>query len=310
MKRVITVLALVSLASLVFAQDEEEKSPWKQGVTLSLNFNNTGFSNYWQGGGANAIGIGGLVNMYADYNKGKFQWANTLDLAYGRTKVGDQPFLKSDDRIELNSKAGYKLQPKLLAGVLLNFRTQFDLGFNGGIPDDPNTPANSTNIISRAFNPAYLNLGLGLDWQPSENTSIAFAPLNAKLTIVGNEALRPLYVPAEDIGKAVRFELGTNLLVKYRRQIAENVTYQTSANFFSNYLNNFGNVDVNWDQLFSFKVNKFVTTTFATTLIYDDDIKFALVDDQGMPTGSVGPRTQFRHVLSIGFTYNLGDKKE
>ena len=309
MKHLLTLLALIACATFTFAQGEDE-GPWKKGVTFSLNFNNTGFSSYWQGGGANAVGFGGLVNLYADYNKGKFQWANTLDMAYGRTKVGAQPFLKSDDRFELTSKAGIKLNPKLLAGALMSFRTQFDLGFNGGVPDNFTTPSESGNIISRALNPAYLNLGLGLDWQPSENTSISFAPLNAKITIVGNELLRPNYMPLADIGSSTRFELGANLLVKYRRQIAENIAYQTSANFFSNYLENFGNVDVNWDQLFSFKVNKFISTTFATSLIYDDDIKFALIDDNGNPTGALGPRTQFRHVLSIGFVYNLGDKKE
>ncbi|MFK7971514.1 MAG: DUF3078 domain-containing protein [Bacteroidia bacterium] len=310
MKRLFTILALIAMTGFAFAQDTETTGPWTKGSTLSLNFTNTGFSNYWQGGGANAIGIGGLVNLYADYNKGKFQWANTLDMAYGRTKVGDQPFLKSDDRIELNSKAGVKLQEKLLGGLFLNFRTQFDLGFDGGIPNNTVEPGTSTNIISRLFNPAYLNLGLGLDWQPNANTSIAFAPINAKFTIVGDEALRPLYVPLADIGSAVRTELGANLGVKYRRDLAENVAYQTSANFFTNYLENFGNVDVNWDQLFSFKVNKFLSTTFATSLIYDDDIRFALVDDNGVATGATGPRTQFRHVLSIGFVYSLGDKKE
>ena len=302
MKSFIHIAFLLFGITCLSAQDATK--PWQRGGVLTVNFSNTGFGNYWQSGGINTIAVNGLANLFADYEKNKFQWRNTLDLAYGQSKLGKASFLKSDDRIEFNSKAGRKLTDKLLASAMLGFRTQFDEGRDFSNPDV------AAPLISQTFAPAFINLGLGLDYQPNKDISIFFAPINNKTTIVSIERLRPLYFPKDNLDKAVRYELGTNLGLKLRKPIAENVTYSTTANFFSNYLKNFGRVDVNWDQLLTFQINKFLATTFTTSLIYDDDIRFAVDrNEDGTPDGT-GARTQFKHVLGIGLTYGLGDEKK
>ena len=75
---------------------------------------------------------------------------------------------------------------------------------------------------------------------------------------------------------------------------------------FSNYLNNPQNIDVNWETLIQFKVNKYISATLSTHLIYDDDIDIAVFDDAGEQTGK-GPRLQFKEVLGIGFAYKFPD---
>ncbi len=55
--------------------------------------------------------------------------------------------------------------------------------------------------------------------------------------------------------------------------LMENVSMITTADFFTPYSSQFGNVDVNWDVLISMKINKFLSATINTTLKYDNDVK-------------------------------------
>ena len=310
MKKFILILgASICLFSTAMAQ-EADTSVWKTGGLFTANFTNTGFGTYWQGGGIKSIAVTGLLNIFADKETKKTKWQNSLDLAYGAVSQGESDFIKSDDRIDFNSKLGYKLTKNLLASILLNFRTQFDVGFEfpEGQFEADGTPVR--NFISQTFSPAYFNLGLGFDYQPNEDLSIYFAPISGKGTIVADTSLTGRYLPAEFIGKKARAEMGAFLNIKYRKKIMENVTIQSKADFFGNYIDNLGNIDVNWETLLNFQVNKYIAASFFTHLIYDDDIRFEVQDPAtNMPYATKRPRTQFKHVLSIGLTYGFGVKK-
>ncbi|MCI4666579.1 MAG: DUF3078 domain-containing protein [Bacteroidia bacterium] len=305
MKKVFSILIAMMLLGVTFAQ-ENDTTYWKKGAVGTIGFTNTGYSTFWQAGALPSQSI--LVNFNANayYTKDKISWQNDLALAYGLLRQGEAdntPFLKNADRIEFTSKLGYKLAKKLLLSTQLNFRSQFAPGYEF----DPAFPTNvdSANLISRFLSPAYLNLGVGLDYQYDEHLSIYYAPLNAKVTIVSDENLRALYIPQDITTGPTRFELGSNLTVKYNREVFENVQFKTVANFFANYLQNFGNVDVNWETLTTAKVNSWLAINFATNLIYDDDIKFVIERDEEGNATKTGPRTQFQHILSVGLTYTF-----
>lgn len=300
MKKLAILLSLLALGATLSAQ-EADTSYWKKSGVATLNFTNTGFSPYWQAGGIPSVSLGGLVNLAGNYEKANITWSNTLDLGYGVIRQGgaDAGWRKNDDRIELTSKFGSKINDKLSASSLLNFRTQFAPGVTF------NSAGEVQDTISRFLAPAFINLGVGIDYKPSADFSLYYAPINGKVTIVSDTAFSLLYMPADFQGKNARFELGSFLNVKFKKTLMTNVILQSKADFFMNYLTNFGNVDVNWENLIAFQVNKYITTSFFTHLIYDDDIRFAIVDDAGQPTGRTGPRTQFKHVLSIGLTYKF-----
>lgn len=87
----------------------------------------------------------------------------------------------------------------------------------------------------------------------------------------------------------------------------ENVDFATKLELFSNYLNSPGNIDVNWDVLLAMKVNKYITASITTTLIYDHDIDiptYKTINGEQSVIG-FGPKTQFREVLAIGFSYKF-----
>jgi hypothetical protein len=88
--------------------------------------------------------------------------------------------------------------------------------------------------------------------------------------------------------------------------VAKNVVLDHNLALYTDYLNNFGNIDVNWQITAKFKVNEFISATLLAHIIYDDDIKFDTVqDDNGTVIEPGVPRIQFRQQLGIGVNYKF-----
>lgn len=283
--------------------------PWQVGGVISINGQQVSLTN-WAAGGNNSISVGGLVNVFAKYKKGKTTWDNNLELGYGVIKQGDnKQWWKNDDKIQFSSKFGRQIKKSWYATALGDFRTQFTDGYN--YPND-------SIYISRFMAPGYALAALGFDYKPNDNFSAFIAPVTGKFTFVNDATLAQAGAFGVDkeisytdsTGKHVtqkykthREEFGAYLKVQYQTKVMENITFQTVLELFSNYLNNPQNVDVNWSTLTTFKVNKFISATLATQLIYDDDIK--VLRNTGDQKGTVGPDIQFKQVLGVGFTYKF-----
>jgi len=74
----------------------------------------------------------------------------------------------------------------------------------------------------------------------------------------------------------------------------------TKLNLFSNYLEEPGNIDVNWDLMLNMKVNDWLSASLIMNLIYDHDIDIAVDDNNDGVLEGLGPRTQFKEVLGVG----------
>ena len=234
---------------------------------------------------------------------------NNLELGYGVIKQGDnKQWWKNDDKIQFSSKFGRQLKKSWYATALGDFRTQFADGFN--YPND-------SVYISRFMAPGYALAAIGFDYKPNDHFSAFIAPVTGKFTFVNDDSLarygafgvqKEIRDPSQG-GKITqnykthREEFGAYLKVQYQTKVMENITFQTVLELFSNYLNNPQNVDVNWTTLTTFKVNKFISATLATQLIYDDDIK--VLRNAGDQKGTIGPDVQFKQVLGVGFTYKF-----
>lgn len=251
------------------------------------------------------------MNLFANYKKDKWTWDNSFDGAYGLTSIGDNAiFQKTDDRIEINSKLG-RTTPVVNTfwAAMFTFRTQWDAGY-----DYASTPS---PLISDPFAPAYILLGLGIDYKPSDGFSAYISPATSKTTIVDNKRLADagafgvegatydaLGVKTAD-GEQIRYEVGGFVKVQYSKEVMKNVKLSTRADFFSSYLNNPQNIDVNWETLIAMKINSFLSASITTNLIYDDDIKVEVDrNDDGIIDGK-GPRTQFKEVFSLGIQYQF-----
>jgi hypothetical protein len=295
MKHIIAATVLLTTVSAaVFSQDADTVRPWTTGGVFSLNVAQSSFTN-WAAGGQNSVALNGLVNLTASYKKGKSAWDNVLTIGYGKMnqKGSDLGWVKTDDRIDLQSKYGRKATEKWYYSALFSFKTQIAPGYNY-----PNT----TDKISDFLAPGYVLFSLGMDYKPSPAFSAFFSPVTSKNTIVRDAYLSSIGAFAVEPGKKFRAEFGAyaNLMFK-KDEIIKNVSLMSKLDLFSNYLHNPQNVKVSWENLLVLKVNKFISATVNTLLVYDDDILIMTPEDE------VGrPRTQFKEVIGVGFTYKFG----
>ena len=296
-------------AILSLGQTPDSLKLWKKGGAGTLNFAQTALSN-WAAGGENSFSATALFNLFANYKKDKTSWENTFDATYGMQQSGKDALRKSDDKIDFTSKVGHQTSKKWSVAMMLNFKSQFTQGYN--YPND-------SIVISDFLSPAHILLATGMDFKPNDNFSFLLSPVTGKVTIVNNQTLadagaygvdKALFDTAGVMtadGKKIRYEFGALVAIKYKKEVAKNIAFSTKVDFFSNYFNNPQNVDINWDVLISMKVNKFVSASISTMLIYDHDTPVPIYQDiAGVKTQvGAGPRTQFKEVFAIGFSYKF-----
>lgn len=303
MKKTITLIAMALLVStMAIAQTTEAEAAlkkekldlpdgWQKGGLFSIGFNQLSLTN-WAAGGQNSLSGNSLINLFADYKKESLTWNSSLDLGYGLMKQGKDKVIKTDDKIDLLSKAGMRATHKWYYAALLNLKTQMTPGYN--YPND-------SVEISKFLAPAYLLGALGMDYVPNENFTMFLAPVTGKITIVNDQVLADAGAFGVEPGKKSRSEFGGYIRALYKRNITENIAFQTKADFFSNYLNEPQNIDVNWETLLLMKAGKFITISFATHLIYDADILFDVKEDG---TGEES-KVQFKQLLGVGLSYKF-----
>ena len=277
---------------------------WKKGGVISLSLAQTSLSN-WAAGGQNSLALNGIFSAFANYKMGRSAWDNNLDLGYGILKQGKNGIvMKTDDKIDLLSKYGRQAFKNIYYAALLNFRTQMSPGYK--YPD-------TDNKISDFFAPAYLLLAAGIDYKPNAWFTAFFAPLTAKFTFVTDKTLSDAGAFGVKPGETTRSEIGGYIRAAFSKndfkdEFLKNVSFTTKIDLFSNYRDNPQNIDVTWENLVALKVNKYINVNFNTVLIYDDNIKVP-VDRNGNgefePTEAPGPRTQFKEILGVGFSYNF-----
>ena len=291
MKTFKPLILLFFTCSGLIAQEARDTSYWKVTGQASVNISQVSFSN-WIGGGKNSVSGVGLFDLNAIYEKDKIQWNNTFKAGYGLLKEEEDQVVKTDDKLELNSKLGVQINnERLLYSTFVNFLTQFANGYKY-----PNT----TDKISTLFAPAYLTVATGFDYQPSEQFSLFFTPLSGKFTFVTDEVLSDAGAFGVDPGKKARAELGATIKSEFKTPVVKNVNLATSLSLFSNYFNNPQNIDVNWDVALNMKINDFLSANLLTNLVYDHDV-LVPVDNEG----NTGRRIQFKQLFGVGLSYKF-----
>ena len=294
-KRIAAIATVLLLTAASIAHTEEVKDLWKLGGNLGLNFSNVSLSN-WNGGGKNTVSITGSLGAFGNYSGKSSEWSNMLDVGYGVTKLGDLEFRKSDDKLIFISKYGYKATESLSYSSLLDFRTQFNYGYNF----DKRNPLDSTLYlkISAPMAPAYLNVGIGMNYKPADYLQIMLSPVANRLIIVLDEELSNKGAFGVDKGKKIKSELGSSFNAIFKKEIFQNVVLQSRLNLFSSF-SHFDKVVVNSESVINMKINSFLSATISADIIYDHNVKVVRDD------GTTGPAMQFRNVLGIGFSYMI-----
>lgn len=271
---------------------------WKNENTITLAINESAFVN-WNAGGNNSIA--GVVNVaiIRKYQKLFTLWNNEIFLNYGLNQNEERGLRKTDDNIQLNSTFGYRRDTlsNWYYTAKLNFKTQFTNGYKYPNTEDP---------ISKFFAPAYLFFGAGTEYNlKKEKLSVYISPVTFKSTFVFDDDLSNDGAFGVDPGKRSRIEFGFFTESSWEKKVMKNVIMINRLGLYTDYINNFGNIDVNWMVDFQFKVNKWIKANLGTHLIYDDDIKYKEDTNGDGNLETLGPRIQFKQVLNIGFSLSF-----
>ncbi len=303
MKKVLLSALAFSFAIATLAQEEQPQG-WTHKGNIGLNFGQSSYTN-WAAGGQNTINGQGLFNYEIRYKKGNFKWDNTLNTALGYSIYDfNRKPIKTDDKIEFTSMAGLKASEHLNYSTELAFRSQFANGFD--------YTKDSTQYISKFLAPAYISLGIGIEWVPNTHFSLYFSPITGRMTIVNDDYLASIGafgVNSLDVNDTtqhakspkIRYEFGARTVAKFQYPLAKNIDFNSKLELFSNYLNHPERIDVDWQNMLVLKVNDWLNCNLATHLIYDYDIPF--YDTEGLKIE--GSKVQFKEVLAIGFMINL-----
>ncbi len=269
---------------------------WKQGGMYNFNLAQSSLSNWAAGGDNFNMAINTYFNYYAYYQKPRQSWDNNVDLNLGFVQSTSLGGRKNDDRVDILSKYGYRIDTTgmwYLSG-LFNFRSQFFDGYSFS--------GSNSNFTSSLLSPAYIILSAGLDFKPNNTFSVFFSPLTSRTTLVLNNKLSNLGSYGVPVGKKINRETGLFVTVNYSNTIAPNITYKGRADFFSNYYEKPENINLYMTNMFTFKINKYFSATYSLDLMYDDKIKI-------FGPLKKSPGLQLKSIIGIGYLKTLQVKK-
>ena len=246
--------------------NDTTKKTWKTGAIFSFNLSQASLSNWAAGGDNFALSFNAYVHAHAFYKKDRNSWDNSVDVNLGYLKTTSIGARKTDDRIDVLSKYGYALNPKLNLSGLFNFRSQFFKGYNY---NSDGTKIYASNILA----PAYVLLSLGLDYHPAKGLSIFVSPVTSRWVIVKDDSLKAQGAYGVDTGKTFKNEIGAFITVNYTTNLNKIVSYTGRLDMFSNYKHNPQNIDFYMTNLFVAKLSRVLSASWSLDLIYDDDVK-------------------------------------
>lgn len=281
---------------------------WITKNTIGLDINQMAFVN-WSAGGNSSIS--GLLKgaFLRKYQKENIKWNNELFFRYGLNMQEGNGIRKTDDLLQLNITFGHRKDSlsHWYQSAKFNFNTQFSNGY---------AYPNTQKAISKPFAPAYFFLGVGSEYvNKHQKLAIYLSPLTMKSTLVldqnlANQGAFGVTKATLDTngniitpGKKSKTELGVLVTSTIKKEVIKNIVLENRLNLYSDYLNNFGNIDVDWQLQLDLLVNKHVRANIGLHLLYDDDIKSKKeIDNQQV---ILGPKIQLKQALGVGFVYQF-----
>lgn len=285
---------------------QDSISNWEKKNAVGFDISQIAFMNWSAGGNTSISGLlkGDFSRKYSNEN---IKWLNELILRYGVNKQDGVELRKTDDAFQLNSTFGYRKDTvsNWYHSAKFNFNTQFTNGYSY-----PNTD----KAISKPFAPAYLFLGIGAEYvNKVKKYSLYLSPLTQKTTMVLDQTLadqgsfgvdKATYDANGNLiskGKKSKNELGALVSGIHKNEVYKNITLENKLSLYSDYINNFGNIDVDWQMSVDLTVNEYVRANIGSHLLYDDDIKAKEEIDGKQVT--LGPKVQLKQLLGVGLVY-------
>lgn len=272
-----------SALSKVIMEDAEKKEKkeeklWKRKLVAQINFSQFGYSN-WAKGGQNAISWNTRVEGEVIRNGGMLSLDLTGIMEFGQTKQEGAKIRNSKDKIDvdcsLSWKVGSYVNPNFTFGLLTQFTTGYDYSKTPAVPK------------SNFFDPAYLTQSLGAKINV-KNIFKSELGIGLKETITNKYNQYADNPETEEVEK-YRFEEGIESKSRLNVDILNGLNVRSKLDMFSSF-KHLNIIDVDWDILFTYKLNRYITVTFNTQVIYDRDVV---------------NKTQIKEEMGLGISYSF-----
>ena len=274
----LTCCAAMSVLHLS-AQDKVPVTHWKNTVVGNLNFTQNRFDNWTQGGADSWSWQSDLLPKFV-FEDTTVQWSTTGKISYGQSKVGDAQSRKSADEIRLESVLTYKVGKWINPYAAATGLSQIAKGYDYG-----STPKTE---VSGFLDPGYFTQSVGLGFQPDPRIKTRLGAA-CKETVTRNHPKPYADDPKTVKIEKIKIEPGAEWVTDLELKLHQNILFTSKVELFSN-MKGLKAVDVNWDNMFSSKISRWITVSLNVRLFYDRDISV---------------KRQIKQVLAVGLSYSL-----
>ena len=156
----------------------------------------------------------------------------------------------------------------------------------------PGYKKNDPKVYSDFMSPFESLLTIGMDYKlniKNFNISASLSPLASKFKYVDRSAIAPSF-GINDGGKT-NFDYGSNITINYTWAICKNISWKGRIYYFTDYSNS----QIEWENTFNLKINKFLSTKLFVYPRFDDSVNKK--DSHSY--------FQLNETLSIGFDYTF-----
>ena len=259
---------------------------WTKGGSGYLQFSQNHISENWYKGGESTVSLlSGLV-LFANFNnKQGVEFENKLEWKLGFiTAPSDtvHSYKVNNDLFRINSKFGLKAISHWYYTFSFDFKTQFFSNYQ----------TNSDKLISAFFSPAELNAGLGMDYKYAKdgviNLSILMTPINYTLYTVLDNEVDPTKFNIEE-GRKHAHVFGSRFEANMKWKVFKPIMWETRLSYTTNY----EKALAEWENTFTFVVNKYLSTKLFLNARFDDGVARKEGDSY----------FQLQEILSFGLNY-------
>jgi len=251
---------------------------WNKGLFGTVGGTLSNFSNWYSQGtpDISSGNIGVSINGFANLNREKFFWRNSLTSNLNWVKIDDKStaldsddFNATTDVFNISSLYGRKITDKFAVSALGEYRTTLLDNFN---------------------DPGYLDVGVGGTWTPNQYLVVVVHPLNYNFVFADNDAV-------------FQSSLGAKIVADYTRQIGA-ISFKSNLSAFQSYKS--GDLsNATWTNSFSYTLWKMIGVGFDFGLRTNkqEALNFA---QQTVPTTTFGTvDNKLQSFWLLGLTYKL-----